>query len=65
MWFWEDGAIEIYCFCEGGLYEKVAQSEQLPDIDILLPTILGWQTNTTPFKASSKPCARSKASLTF
>jgi Uma2 family endonuclease len=36
VWFWEDGAIEIYCFREGGLYEKVAQSEQLPDIDISL-----------------------------
>jgi Uma2 family endonuclease len=34
VWFWEDGTIEVYCLRENELYEKVLQSELIPDIDI-------------------------------
>ena len=36
VWFWEDGTIEVYCLRENGLYEKVTQSELIPDLDIEL-----------------------------
>lgn len=36
VWFWEDGTIEVYCLRENELYEKVLQSELIPDIDIEL-----------------------------
>jgi Uma2 family endonuclease len=36
VWFWEDGAIEIYCLRTGGSYEQVTRSEILPNLDIEL-----------------------------
>ena len=36
VWFWEDGTIEVYCLRENDLYEKVTQSEFIPDLDIEL-----------------------------
>ena len=36
VWFWEDGTIEVYCLRENDLYEKVTQSELIPDLDIEL-----------------------------
>jgi len=36
VWFWEDGTIEVYCLRENDLYEKVINSELIPDLDIEL-----------------------------
>ena len=36
VWFWEDGTIEIYCLREDGIYDKVINSELIPDLDIEL-----------------------------
>ncbi len=36
VWFWKDGTIDVYCLRDGGTYEKVTQSELLPDLDIAL-----------------------------
>jgi Uma2 family endonuclease len=33
VWFWEDGTLSVYCWRETG-YEKVAQSELLPELDL-------------------------------
>jgi Uma2 family endonuclease len=35
VWFWEDGAISVYCL-RGAGYELVSQSELLPELDIRL-----------------------------
>ncbi|MBD2384708.1 Uma2 family endonuclease [Cylindrospermum sp. FACHB-282] len=35
VWFWEDGTLEVYCLREQE-YEKVVQSELLPDLDLSL-----------------------------
>jgi Uma2 family endonuclease len=35
VWFWEDGRFALYCL-RGNSYERVSQSEILPDLDIEL-----------------------------
>ncbi|MFN9858053.1 MAG: RNA-guided endonuclease TnpB family protein, partial [Pseudanabaena sp.] len=35
VWFWEDGAIAIYCL-ENHQYVKVSQSQVLPNLDLTL-----------------------------
>ena len=36
VWFWEDGTIEVYCLREHSIYEKLINSELIPDLDIEL-----------------------------
>ena len=36
VWFWEDGTIEVYCLREHSMYEKLINSELIPDLDIEL-----------------------------
>ena len=36
VWFWRGGGLELHALREGGLYERIAQSELLPSLDVEL-----------------------------